>query len=293
MGRYQVNPIRKYFTFEPASNKSLCQIVGCEARIAGNHGGNLQRHIEKKHPSTYKELQRQHGLKRPAGDGGQTALHSVEEGEEEEEGAHEYDSAASASNIFSHYRPLTPPEITEQAISFRLKGESDEDILSNDLPPPRALKHDMVLQQFTDIMLADMQQIQDPLLLMKLRRDITDLVFKAVEEDAKRSQIGNRKELYCQQMLPRFQMSSEPCSSGAGPSSYMKNSRKQRRASKSQRMPAAGGGGTGDEWRASMCELNSATTLQTHQVKTETEPLEEMELPVYFSPINLEGNNEG
>ena len=79
-----------------------------------------------------------------------------------------------------------------------MKGENDEDLLSNDLPPPHALRHDMVLQQFTDIMLADMQQIQDPLLLMKLRRDVTDLVFKAVEEDAKRSQIGNRKELYCQ-----------------------------------------------------------------------------------------------
>ncbi|CAL8237773.1 unnamed protein product [Boreogadus saida] len=78
MGRYQVNPIRKYFTFEPASNKSLCQIVGCEARIAGNHGGNLQRHIEKKHPAVYRELLGQPGLKRhTAGVGGHTALHSV------------------------------------------------------------------------------------------------------------------------------------------------------------------------------------------------------------------------
>ena len=78
MGRYQVNPIRKYFTFEPASNKSLCQIVGCEARIAGNHGGNLQRHIEKKHPAVYQELLGQPGLKRhSAGGGGHTALHSV------------------------------------------------------------------------------------------------------------------------------------------------------------------------------------------------------------------------
>ena len=59
-------------------------------------------------------------------------------------------------------------------------------------------------------------------------------------------------------------------------------------------MPAGGGGGgAGDEWRESMCELNSAAALQTHPVKTETEPLEEMELPVYFSPINLEGTNEG
>jgi len=119
--------------------------------------------------------------------------------EEEEEEAYEYDSAASVPNIFPQYHPLTPPDMAEQAVSFRLKGENDEDLLSNkNTPPHRALLHDVVLKQFTDIMLADMQQIQDPLLLMKLRRDVTDLVFKAVEEDARRSQTGNRKEHYCQ-----------------------------------------------------------------------------------------------
>ncbi|KAJ3591887.1 hypothetical protein NHX12_007018 [Muraenolepis orangiensis] len=296
MGRHQVNPIRQFFTFEPASNKSFCQIVGCEAKIAGNHGGNLQRHIEKKHPSTFKEIQRQHGLERPPGDGGHTSLHSVEEGEEEDERTYEYDPACSTPNIFSHYRSITPPDLTEQAsLAFRLKGESDEDLLSNDLPP-RALRHDVVLKQFTDIMLADMQQIEDPLLLIKLRRDITDLVFKAVEEDAKRSHIGSRKELYCP-MLPHFQMSSEPCSSGGGPSSYLKTSRKQRRANRSQRMLTGGGGGrggrgggrAGEEWS----DLNSSVTLPTHQVKAETESLEEMEIPALFPPINLEGNNKG
>ncbi|KAK0143758.1 hypothetical protein N1851_018034 [Merluccius polli] len=225
-----------------------------------------------------------------------------EEGEGEEE-AYEYDSPASAANIFSNYRPITPPDITEQAISFRLKGENDDDLISNEpSSPPRALKQDLVLKQFTDIMLADMRQIQDPLLLMKLRRDVTDLVFKAVEEDAKRSQIENRKELYCQQMLPRMQMSSEPCSSGgSGPSTYMKNSRKQRRANRSQRLPTGGGGGggggagaggagaAGEEWRESMCELNSSVA----QVKTETESLEEMDIPGFFPAINLEGNHEG
>jgi len=72
-----VNPTRKYYIFDSASNKSLCQIAGCDARIAGNHGGNLQRHIEKKHPNAYQELQRQLGAKRPAGDGGQTTLRSL------------------------------------------------------------------------------------------------------------------------------------------------------------------------------------------------------------------------
>ncbi|XP_047456649.1 uncharacterized protein LOC125017461 [Mugil cephalus] len=47
---------------------------------------------------------------------------------------------------------------------------------------PSTSKHD-TLNQFTEVMLADMRQIQDPMVLMRLRRDITDLVFKAVEED--------------------------------------------------------------------------------------------------------------
>lgn len=48
-----------------------------------------------------------------------------------------------------------------------------------------ASKHDL-LNQFTEVMLADMRHIKDPMLLMRLRRDITNLVFTAVEEDAQR-----------------------------------------------------------------------------------------------------------
>lgn len=46
-----------------------------------------------------------------------------------------------------------------------------------------------ILHQFVQVMLSDMQQIKDPLVLMKLRRDITDLVFKAAEEDAGRRRL--------------------------------------------------------------------------------------------------------
>ena len=46
-------------------------------------------------------------------------------------------------------------------------------------------KHDL-LNQFAEVMLADMHHIKDPMVLMRLRRDITDLVFTAVEEDAQR-----------------------------------------------------------------------------------------------------------
>ncbi|XP_068581337.1 uncharacterized protein [Cebidichthys violaceus] len=50
---------------------------------------------------------------------------------------------------------------------------------------PRASTHH-ILNQFAEVMLADMRQIKDRMVLMRLRRDITDLVFKAVEEDAQR-----------------------------------------------------------------------------------------------------------
>ncbi|XP_070832212.1 uncharacterized protein [Chaetodon trifascialis] len=46
-------------------------------------------------------------------------------------------------------------------------------------------KHD-ILNHFAEVMLADMRQIKNPVVLMRLRRDITDLVFKAVEEDVQR-----------------------------------------------------------------------------------------------------------
>lgn len=59
---------------------------------------------------------------------------------------------------------------------------TDVTSLSRPLSTP---KHD-ILNQFAEVMLADMRQIRNAVLLMRLRRDITDLVFKAVEEDVRR-----------------------------------------------------------------------------------------------------------
>ncbi|XP_048884971.1 uncharacterized protein LOC125750773 [Brienomyrus brachyistius] len=56
MGRHQENPVRLYFSYDPISNKSRCQIEGCLAEIAGNHGGNLQRHVQRMHPSVFATL---------------------------------------------------------------------------------------------------------------------------------------------------------------------------------------------------------------------------------------------
>ncbi|KAI3356575.1 hypothetical protein L3Q82_017776, partial [Scortum barcoo] len=62
------------------------------------------------------------------------------------------------------------------------KGSTDQ---SDQAAGANTSKHD-VLNQFAEVMLADMRQIKDPIVLMRLRRDVTDLVFKAVEEDMQR-----------------------------------------------------------------------------------------------------------
>ncbi|KAM3608444.1 uncharacterized protein V6R79_025449 [Siganus canaliculatus] len=51
-----------------------------------------------------------------------------------------------------------------------------------------------VLSQFAEVMLSDMRHIKDPLVVMRLRRDITDLVYKAVEEDKQRQSIQAASE---------------------------------------------------------------------------------------------------
>ena len=70
--------MRKHFSFNAASNKSTCQVEGCGAEIIGNHGGNLQRHIQRRHPDLFeKSLQdHQNQNKRSAADG-QNTLDSV------------------------------------------------------------------------------------------------------------------------------------------------------------------------------------------------------------------------
>lgn len=49
MGRHQDNPFRQYFSYDKLSNKSVCNIEGCGAEIAGNHRGifnvNIQQSI--------------------------------------------------------------------------------------------------------------------------------------------------------------------------------------------------------------------------------------------------------
>ncbi|XP_068428565.1 uncharacterized protein wu:fb74b10 [Clinocottus analis] len=77
---------------------------------------------------------------------------------------------------------LTPqPQVIEVMSLSCPYSRSDE----GPADQPQASDHG-ILNQFSEVMLADMRQIKDPMVLMRLRRDVTDLVFKAVEEDAQR-----------------------------------------------------------------------------------------------------------
>ncbi|XP_068172121.1 zinc finger BED domain-containing protein 4-like [Antennarius striatus] len=72
MGRHCENPMRQHFSYDPATNKSICNIEGCGAEIKGNHGGNLQRHIQRRHPDIFKNSSTGVGLKRTASTGQKT-----------------------------------------------------------------------------------------------------------------------------------------------------------------------------------------------------------------------------
>ena len=53
MGRHQA---RKFFDYNPVDNLSHCKVEGCSDSIKGNHGGNLLRHIQRRHSTVYAEV---------------------------------------------------------------------------------------------------------------------------------------------------------------------------------------------------------------------------------------------
>lgn len=73
--RHQENPFCHYFSYDKSSNKSVCNIEGSGAEVTGSHGGNLQRHIQRKHPAEFADST---SNKRPASTAdGQTTLDVV------------------------------------------------------------------------------------------------------------------------------------------------------------------------------------------------------------------------
>lgn len=91
---------------------------------------------------------------------------------------------ASPSNNAPLHCPNSQPQVTEVMSLISNEGCSP-DQPDHTAAPNTTSKYD-ILNQFAEVMLADMRQIKDPMVLMRLRRDITDLVFKAVEEDVQR-----------------------------------------------------------------------------------------------------------
>ncbi|XP_054643106.1 uncharacterized protein LOC129187604 [Dunckerocampus dactyliophorus] len=82
--------------------------------------------------------------------------------------------------------PYTQPHPADAtSLSFEPHGDKVSPDVSDQFAAAN-LPKDNILEQFVNIMLADMRQIKNHMVLMKLRRDITDLVFKAVEEDMQR-----------------------------------------------------------------------------------------------------------
>ncbi|XP_071328699.1 uncharacterized protein [Trachinotus anak] len=99
----------------------------------------------------------------------------------------EHQSVTSTPNPALLHCTNPQPQVTEVISLSCPHHHNDEssDDQPNHRAAPNTSKHNL-LNQFAEVMLADMQQIQDPMVLMRLRRDITDLVFKAVEEDLQR-----------------------------------------------------------------------------------------------------------
>ncbi|XP_040360142.1 uncharacterized protein LOC121048176 [Ixodes scapularis] len=64
MGRERTNRARKFFNYDSVSNKSTCQIEDCQHVVSGDHGGNLERHLQRRHKEVYGKLLAEKATKR-------------------------------------------------------------------------------------------------------------------------------------------------------------------------------------------------------------------------------------
>uniref|UniRef100_UPI003AAAB7BE uncharacterized protein isoform X1 n=1 Tax=Centroberyx gerrardi TaxID=166262 RepID=UPI003AAAB7BE len=216
--------------------------------------------------------------------------------------AYEPQSVASTPNPAPPHCPLSQPQVTE-VMSLSCDSQNDEsppDLPDRTAAVPNAPKHN-VLNQFAEVMLADMRQIKDPMVLMRLRRDITDLVFKAVEDDVQRrcgrplsvSAPGERAQLHgctgphrapCSQVnFSRRQRYLKRRSKGSQIGRRMQRweeMQHMRRLARSQGMQPVQQG----EEMERTSETSSQALLQPSEIKTEPEPhtikIEEEPLPV-------------
>nr|XP_046261198.1 uncharacterized protein LOC124067672 isoform X2 [Scatophagus argus] len=90
-----------------------------------------------------------------------------------------------ASTSAPLHRPHPQPRVTD-VVSLSCPHHHGNEASADQPEQTTNTSEGDLLNQFAQVMLADMRHIKDPVVLMRLRRDITDLVFKAVEEDQKR-----------------------------------------------------------------------------------------------------------
>lgn len=70
MGRDRTNRARRYFKYDSISKTSTCQIEDWQPVVSGDHGGNLERHLQRHHKEVYDNIQadKAHSTKRVASD---------------------------------------------------------------------------------------------------------------------------------------------------------------------------------------------------------------------------------
>ncbi|KAH6928683.1 hypothetical protein HPB50_018442 [Hyalomma asiaticum] len=56
MGRDRTNRARRHFKYDSVSNKSICQIENCQHVVLGDHGRNLERHLQRRHREVYDSI---------------------------------------------------------------------------------------------------------------------------------------------------------------------------------------------------------------------------------------------
>ncbi|KAL3189531.1 hypothetical protein MRX96_002834 [Rhipicephalus microplus] len=56
MGRARTNRARRHFKYASVSDKSTGQVENCQHVASGDHGGNLERHLQRRHKGVYDKI---------------------------------------------------------------------------------------------------------------------------------------------------------------------------------------------------------------------------------------------
>ncbi|KAH6942730.1 hypothetical protein HPB50_009634 [Hyalomma asiaticum] len=56
MGRDRTTRAPRHFKYDSVPNKSICQIENCQHVVSGDHGGNLERHLQRRHKEVYDSI---------------------------------------------------------------------------------------------------------------------------------------------------------------------------------------------------------------------------------------------